>query len=117
MRGDGGASLENVDGKGTFKLHWIKPRKAHDDFHSMQVFDYDNDGDWDIMVGNGPLSPGKRTFILENVAASGKNPAVPVWKEHVILEGIVAHGIDDERTEDDARFCSGRDGDRVGVGG
>lgn len=83
--------LENTDGKGNFKLHWIKSRQANDDFHSMFVFDYDKDGDLDIMVGNGPLSSGKKTFIFENRAGPRKKPAASDWKEHVILEGFVAH--------------------------
>lgn len=82
--------LEN-DGKGNFKLHWIRPRQSNDDFHSMWVFDYDNDGDLDIMVGNGPLSPGKKTFIYENLAGPQKKPSSTDWKEHVILEGFVSH--------------------------
>ena len=80
--------LENTDGKGNFKLHWVEPRTALNDFHSMQVLDYDNDGDWDIMAGNGPLSQGKRTFIYENTAGPKQSPR---WKPHVILEGFVAH--------------------------
>lgn len=83
--------LENVDGRGTFKLHWIKPRNALDDFHSLWVFDYDLDGDWDIMVGNGPLSSGKRTFLYENLRGKQGRPTVADWKEHVILEGFVNH--------------------------
>ena len=83
--------LENTDGKGTFKLHWIKSREAVDDFHSMWVFDYDNDGDWDIMVGNGPLSTGRKTFLYENLASKGRKPGPADWKPHVILEGFVAH--------------------------
>lgn len=82
--------LQN-DGTGNFTLHWIVPRERPNDFHSLHVFDYNNDGALDIMVGNGPLSPHKQTFIYENLAASGETPAPAQWKEHVILEGFVSH--------------------------
>ena len=83
--------LENTDGKGNFKRHWIKPRQAIDDYHSMFVFDYDNDGDMDVMAGNGPLSQDKKTYIYENIAGPNKKPVSSDWREHVILEGFVAH--------------------------
>ncbi|HBH85311.1 MAG: hypothetical protein A2X05_16760 [Bacteroidetes bacterium GWE2_41_25] len=82
--------LEN-DGKGNFKLHWIVSREYNHDYHSMVVFDYDNDGDRDILAGNGPLSKGKRTFIYENLAGPGNKVKSSDWKEHVILEGFVSH--------------------------
>ena len=40
------------------------------------------------LAGNGPLSEGNRTFIFENTAKPGNKPA---WKEHLILNGFVAH--------------------------
>lgn len=82
--------LEN-DGSGNFTLHWVVPREKVNDFHSLYVFDYNNDGAPDIMVGNGPLSPHKRTFIYENTAAPGRTPTAADWREHVILDGFVSH--------------------------
>jgi hypothetical protein len=82
--------LEN-DGRGNFTLHWLSERNALDDFHSLYVSDFDNDGDPDIMAGNGPLAKDKKTFIYENLAGKGNNPASEKWEKHVILDGFVAH--------------------------
>jgi len=83
--------LENTDGEGNFQIHWIVPREVKNDFHTMYVFDVDNDGDLDILAGNGPLSPHKKTYIYENTAGRGNKPDSSDWKEHVILEGFVSH--------------------------
>ena len=81
--------LENTDGKGAFKLHWIKERVA-EDFHTLAVIDYDNDGDWDIFSAVGPLAKGKKnTYIFENLSGRNKKPAA--WKEHIILSGPLCH--------------------------
>jgi len=84
------AWLEN-DGAGYFTVHWLSKREARDDFHSLFVFDCDNDGDPDIMAGNGPLAGGKKTWIFENLAGAGVNPESRKWAKHVILDGYVAH--------------------------
>ena len=83
--------LENVDGKGNFRIHWVMQREEKDDFHSMFVFDFDQDGDPDIMVGNGPLADGRKTYLFENTVGKGANPGSAGWTRHVILEGFVAH--------------------------
>lgn len=83
--------LENIDGKGNFKIHWLMNREGKDDFHSLYVFDFDNDGDPDIMAGNGPLADNKLTYIFENTAGNGENPGDDGWERHIILEGLVAH--------------------------
>lgn len=82
--------LEN-DGQGNFKIHWLSKREGKDSYHSMFVFDYDQDGDYDIMAGNGPNADDTQTFIYENLAGKGKNPGSEQWKKHVILEGFVSH--------------------------
>jgi hypothetical protein len=57
------------------------------DFHSLAVADFDNDGDLDVYSGGGPLSPEvHKLFIWEN--ADGK---AGVWTQHVILEGKQCH--------------------------
>ncbi len=85
----GVAWLENTDGQGTFALHWIKPRTA-EDFHTLAVIDYDNDGDWDVLSAVGPLSKlPQRVYLVENTSGKGKRPGS--WKEHVILADQPCH--------------------------
>lgn len=81
--------LENIDGKGDFHLHTIKAR-VREDFHTLAVIDYDNDGDWDVFSGVGPLSSErKQTYLFENLSDKGRKPIQ--WKEHVIHSGITVH--------------------------
>jgi len=83
------AWLENVDGKGDFKLHWIKQRVA-EDYHTLAVIDYDNDGDWDLFSGVGPLSARKKqAYLFENLN-NGSRQTIQ-WKEHVIHSGMTVH--------------------------
>ena len=80
--------LENTDGKGAFTLHTIKDGAA-EDYHTLDVIDYDNDGDWDVFSGVGPLSKRKKqTYLFENLAGKGGKP---LWKEHVIHTGMTVH--------------------------
>ena len=62
--------LENTDGKGTFQVHWIKRAGKEEDYHSLQVFDYDGDGDPDVFTCAGPLTPRteKNIYVFENVS-------------------------------------------------
>ena len=80
------AWLENADGKGTFEIHWIKRAGEKQDFHSLQVLDYDGDGDPDVFTCGGPLTenPVKNVYLFENL--SGKQKPLE-WKEHIIRSG------------------------------
>ena len=81
------AWLEN-DGHGDFTRHIIKEGKK-EDYHTLRVFDYDNDGDLDVLTAVGPLadkSLPKNVLLFENTAGPGKKP---VFKEHVILTTTV----------------------------
>ncbi len=88
-RGPVGIAWMENDGKGNFKRHWIKER-VPEDYHSLAVFDYDNDGDLDVFSAVGPLAEGnKKTYLFENL--SGPNNKPLSWKEHVILLGPLFH--------------------------
>lgn len=80
--------LENTNGKGDFRLHAVKEGAA-EDYHTLDVIDYDNDGDWDVFSGVGPLSKQKKhAYLFENLAGKGRKPR---WKEHVIHSGMTVH--------------------------
>ena len=84
--------LENTDGKGKFSIHWIKNSGSGQDFHTLQVIDYDNDGDLDVFTGGGAISKAevKHTYLFEHIKpVAGK---LPKWKEHIILSGPECHG-------------------------
>lgn len=72
------------DGKGVFTRYLIKDRGDLQDFHSLVVADFDNDGDWDVYSCGGPLSAvgEQRHYLWENTAGRGKNPGDRLWKEH-----------------------------------
>ncbi|MFC2123203.1 FG-GAP repeat domain-containing protein [Bacteroidota bacterium] len=81
------AWFEN-DGTGNWSRHMIKDKGDGQDFHSLIVADFDNDGDWDVSSGGGPLSSqSHRIYIWENVT-KGKNdlPSSDKWIEHIIAE-------------------------------
>lgn len=79
--------MENVDGKGQkWRRHDIfsagSPRRGA--FHSLQVADFDNDGDFDVFSCEMEWVRGDRPprwYIWENLDGKGGS-----WKEHVILD-------------------------------
>lgn len=85
---DGRVAWFENDGKGNWTQHLIKPKGDGQDFHSLIVADFDNDGDPDVFSGGGPLSRSKKPscYIWENTAGPNTRPVSACWKEHIILE-------------------------------
>ena len=78
---------ENVDNGKEFFFHLISRNSTGQDFHSLAVADFDNDGDEDVFSGGGPMTQGiYKWFIWENNLHKGQG-----WKEHVILEDYRCH--------------------------
>jgi hypothetical protein len=78
------AWFEN-DGKGNLTRHIIKEKGDRQDFHGLIVADFDNDGDWDVCAGGGPLSGAPhQLYIWENHAGKTGTPVSGMWKEHKI---------------------------------
>jgi hypothetical protein len=83
---DGRVAWFENDGKANWTRHIIKDKGDGQDFHSLIVADFDNDGDMDVFSGGGPLSSKKpqKGYIWENRAGKGKRPTTDLWKEHII---------------------------------
>jgi methionine-R-sulfoxide reductase len=97
--------FENKDGKGgTWVTHLISKNHTGQDFHSLALADFDNDGDMDVFSGGGPLTKGTwKCFIWENQDGKGHK-----WKEHVILSGKRCHEAKaaDVDADGDIDICS-----------
>ncbi len=79
--------FENKGKAKSWQCHLISADHTRQDFHSLAVADFDNDGDPDVFSGGGPLSQeAHKCFIWEN--ADGKAGR---WTEHLILEGKRCH--------------------------
>ena len=79
---------ENADGKGGLWIRHIIAGKAGQDYHSLAVADFDNDGDQDVFSGGGPLTskPPHKWFIWENVDGKASE-----WIQHEMLSGKRCH--------------------------
>lgn len=75
---DGRVAWFENDGSGNWTTHIIKDKGDGQDFHSLIVADFDNDGDLDVCSGGGPLSQKPhKVYIWENISNNE-------WLEHVI---------------------------------
>lgn len=79
--------FENADKAASWTCHLISAGHTQQDFHSLAVADFDNDGDPDVFSGGGPLSQTThKSFIWENLDGKAGQ-----WKQHTILEGKRCH--------------------------
>lgn len=96
---------ENKDGKGREWTRYLIVDQAGQDYHSLAVADFDNDGDYDVFSGGGPLTskPPHQWFIWENLDGKGRN-----FKQHLILSGKRCHEskVADVDGDGDIDICS-----------
>jgi hypothetical protein len=79
--------FENKGNGKDWVCHLISHNNTGQDFHSLAVADFNNNGRLDVFSGGGPLSrDAHKCFIWENLDGKGRN-----WKEHLILEGKECH--------------------------
>ena len=69
------------NGNKTFTYHLISANSTSQDFHTLDIADFDNDGDMDVFSGGGPLTVpptgAYKMFIWENTDGHGGT-----WSEH-----------------------------------
>jgi len=78
--------FENKGKGGAWECHLISADRTGQDFHSLAVADFNNDGRPDVFSGGGPLSKDvHKGFVWENLGKGGR------WKEHLVVEGKECH--------------------------
>ena len=96
--------FENIDKASQFRFHLISSHHTGQDFHSLIVADFDNDGDADVVSGGGPLSQNLPELIIwKNHDGFGQS-----WEKHTILSDHSIHeavGADVDR-DGDIDICS-----------
>jgi len=96
--------FENKGQGKSWACHLISASHTGQDFHSLAVADFDNDGDVDVFSGGGPLSEAtRRCYIWENIHGRGGK-----WKEHEVLSGKRCHEAmaGDVDADGDVDICS-----------
>lgn len=84
---DGRVAWFENDGKARWTRHLIKDKGDRQDWHSLVVADFDNDGDLDVFSGGGPLSDEKHLcYIWENTEGTDGNPGSVGWIEHLVAD-------------------------------
>ncbi|UCC99140.1 MAG: VCBS repeat-containing protein [Phycisphaerales bacterium] len=97
--------FENKGGAQNWTGRLISANHTNQDFHSLAVADFDNDGDLDVFSGGGPLTekPPHKWFIWEN-----KDGKAATWVQHEILSGKRCHEAKaaDVDADGDIDICS-----------